>query len=837
MLKKITAVFSALLIFVTSFTAMPTMSALADVLKSPVLEYNFDSDGSDEPTLYGNAQYIYDKQMQSYVLSLDGEDGSYAELPQGFFDNMDTLTVSMNIKPQTDSGNFFTFTFGQDSTLYNFLRIRDSEIRNAITVNSYSNEQEVKANKAKTDCWMNLVLVIDETVSRIYVNGELAAENTNTGITVSDLGTDLISYIGKSFYDDSYYKGCFEDFKVYDYALSDEEISSEFDAQIELFDLLYDVTVGTTLDEVEGNYGTDEHTAVSAEIDENNEINSYVKYTANIEYIPVTFDVLADEAVIKVDGNDFENGSRLDLSSSKTVTISYGSSTEEYTLNTPQFANNAVLPGQYADPDIDYFDGKYWICPTTDGYSGWSGTEFHLWSSTDMIDWTDEGVILDVASDDPGVNSNGIQVATSEWSDGSAWAPTIEKKNDKYYFYYCGNIKSEYTSIYGEGKAIGVAVADSPEGPYVASDEPLIYPSLMSSKLSDFSGQVIDPSIFTDDDGTSYIFFGNGSAAYSKLSDDMLSLSGTMRLIENLTDFRESIVVFKKESTYYFTWSCDDTGSEDYHVNYGTASRIAPIISSSKTFSYVSYKGTLLSKDTDSDILGTGHQSILYLSDIDKCYIAYGRFYTPLGQVGANYGYHRETCIDEVTFGSSNTLNTTTPTMEGITGLCPDGHETTVEYTYPTCTQDGYITITCSGGEYTNIITAEKATDFAAYGHSYVKTVIEETCTEDGSTVYTCSRCGDEYSTDFVSAVGHMFVYDDTDDTCFRYVCENCNEVEEKTAQELTAMWDVKYINSVPHSTAIDDSSYFELHKDGIINAKDYSVLEKKGSLIVTKTE
>ncbi|MCD7797314.1 MAG: family 43 glycosylhydrolase [Clostridiales bacterium] len=390
-----------------------------------------------------------------------------------------------------------------------------------------------------------------------------------------------------------------------------------------------------------------------------------------------------------------------------------------------------------------------------------------------------------MASDDPGLNSNGIQIASSEWSDGSAWAPSIEKKNGKYYFYYCGNVKEEYTSVYGEGKAIGVAVADSPTGPYTASDAPIVYLSMMSSYLSDFSGQVIDPSVFTDDDGTSYLFFGNGSAAYAVLSDDMLSVStSTLRLISILTDFRESIVVFKVDSTYYFTWSCDDTGSEDYHVNYGTATRITPLISSNKTFSYVSYKGTLIEKDTDSDILGTGHQPILYRSDIGKCYITYGRFYTPLGQVGGNYSYHRETCIGEVTVGSSSL--TATATQEGITGLCPDGHETTIEYTYPTCAEDGYITISCSGGEYANVITADKATEFAAYGHTYAQTVIEAGCEEDGFTVYTCTRCGDTYSMDYINATGHMFVYDETEESCFKYTCSNCGEVQEKQRKSFT---------------------------------------------------
>ena len=122
--------------------------------------------------------------------------------------------------------------------------------------------------------------------------------------------------------------------------------------------------------------------------------------------------------------------------------------------------NNSILPGQYADPDIDYFDGKFWIFPTTDGYPGWSGTLFHAWSSEDMVSWTDEGVIMELANDNPGLNEKGIQIASSDWAvRGSAWAPAIEKKNGRYYFYYCGK-DSNGTS------QIGVAAADKPEGPY-----------------------------------------------------------------------------------------------------------------------------------------------------------------------------------------------------------------------------------------------------------------------------------------------------------------------------------------------------------------------------------
>lgn len=111
-----------------------------------------------------------------------------------------------------------------------------------------------------------------------------------------------------------------------------------------------------------------------------------------------------DAASLKLDGVDFVNGSSVDLSKDRTLTITRDGKDEEWTVKTPVISNNPVLPGQYADPDIDYFDGKFWIFPTTDGYPSWSGTVFHAFSSENMVDWTDEGIIMELANSNPGVN-------------------------------------------------------------------------------------------------------------------------------------------------------------------------------------------------------------------------------------------------------------------------------------------------------------------------------------------------------------------------------------------------------------------------------------------------
>lgn len=634
--------------------------------EEPVLEYTFESiegnvikdtatgnDTADDGSMFGNAKVVYDEERGSNVLQLDGSSDTYGQLPTGFFDGRDKMTISMDVKSEMSSGAFFTFTYGKNNTVYDFLRIRGTEVRNAITTNSYGSEQEVKGAGASTGTWQKVDIVIDGTNMKLYVDGALLSENENIGITTSAMGTGIISYLGKSFYNDPYFKGSFDNFKVYNRALSAQEIE---DAALsdENVSLLKEVQVGTVPDDPSNTMGTDYHTAVTTKLDNANKvITSYIRKNADLKAVPVDFRVLGSNTEIKVNGEVFTDGTEIDLSKDAEVVLTNGSRTETWTLKTPQIANNPVLPGQYADPDIDYMDGKYWMYTTTDGYSGWSGTVFHAWSSEDLVNWTDEGVIMDLANDNPGFNEKGIQIASSDWAVGSAWAPSIEEKDGKYYFYYCGK-GTNGTS------AIGVAVADDPAGPYTDKGEALMTVD-MCRAAGVSMGQAIDPSIFTDDDGTSYLLFGNGSAAIAELNDDMMSIKeGTIRQINGVTDFRESVVVTKRDGVYHFTWSCDDTGSPNYHVNYGTADSLE---GSSVN---VDYKYTLLQKDEENDMLGTAHQSILYFPETDECYIAYHRFYTPLGIYTDGLGYHRETCIDQVTFDENGLMQPLEPTMEGV---------------------------------------------------------------------------------------------------------------------------------------------------------------------------
>lgn len=303
---------------------------------------------------------------------------------------------------------------------------------------------------------------------------------------------------------------------------------------------------------------------------------------------------------------------------------------------TPVNHNNPLLSGYYADPEVMYSNKtkKYYIYPTSDGFKGWSGTYFRTFSSSDLKTWKDEGVILDLNED-------------VTWADRNAWAPCIEEKKMKgqyKYFYY-----------FTAAQKIGVAVADDPAGPFIDSGKPLIDFKPDGVK----GGQEIDPDVFTDPkSGKSYLFWGNGYCAVAELNSDMVSIKkNTIKVITPDKTFREGIYIIYRKGIYYFFWSEDDTRSPNYRVRYGTSkSPLGPIS--------VPENNLILSKNEDSGIYATGHNSILQIPGKDEWYIVYHRFKRPEGiHMGREAGYHREVCMDKLEFNEDGSIQVVKPTL------------------------------------------------------------------------------------------------------------------------------------------------------------------------------
>ena len=321
------------------------------------------------------------------------------------------------------------------------------------------------------------------------------------------------------------------------------------------------------------------------------------------------------------------SGTRRDFRTPQKYTVTAADGTKRTWTVEAVRTRSPILPGLNADPDVHYLNGRYWIYPTTDGFQGWSGTKFKAYSSKDLVNWKDHGVILDLGPD-------------VSWADNNAWAPAIAERDGKYYFYFCAE------------QQIGVAVADSPAGPFKdALGKPLV------AKGGSLKGQMIDPAVFTDDDGQAYLYWGNGHGYVVPLNADMVSFDASK--VKDITpdNFREGSFVIKRKGMYYFMWSEDDTRSENYHVAYATGP--SPLGPWTK-------RGTILQKRPEYGILATGHHSVVNTPGTDDWYMVYHRFALNGPGLPGGDGMHRETTVDRMEFAADGTIKPVVPTLEGI---------------------------------------------------------------------------------------------------------------------------------------------------------------------------
>lgn len=133
--------------------------------------------------------------------------------------------------------------------------------------------------------------------------------------------------------------------------------------------------------------------------------------------------------------------------------------------------------------------------------------EWRVYSTTDMVNWTDHG--------------SPLAIEDFEWADDRAWAPQCIERDGKFYFYV--PLHSKLTNA----MAIGVAVGDTPVGPFRdAIGRPLV----------DGSWDYIDPTVFIDDDGQAYLYWGNPEIYYVKLNKDMVSFDGEVCKVEQTVE-------------------------------------------------------------------------------------------------------------------------------------------------------------------------------------------------------------------------------------------------------------------------------------------------------------
>ncbi len=307
------------------------------------------------------------------------------------------------------------------------------------------------------------------------------------------------------------------------------------------------------------------------------------------------------------------------------------------------FAQNPLIRDQFtADPTARVFEGKIYLYPSHDipaqpgkGRAAWFVMEdYHVFSSENLVDWTDHGVIVHQERV-PWTNPTGYAM----------WAPDCVCKDGKYYFYFPAPAKPGTAGGRGRGgggSRIGVAIADRPFGPFKPEAQP----------IAGVGG--IDPCVFIDKDGAAYLYTAGGRISVSKLKSNMVELDSRPQTIANLPNagLIEGPFVFERNGIYYLTYphAQPQPGRQNppERLEYATASSpLGPF----------TQKGVIM--DESPSGCWTNHHSIVqykgqwYLFYHDK-------------DLSPSFDKNRSVRADYLSFNDDGTIKKVIPTLRGV---------------------------------------------------------------------------------------------------------------------------------------------------------------------------
>lgn len=259
-----------------------------------------------------------------------------------------------------------------------------------------------------------------------------------------------------------------------------------------------------------------------------------------------------------------------------------------------------------APPKVERYQMHDWLC----------------YSSTNMVDWVE--------------HPSPLSVKAFTWAKDDAWASQVIERNGKFYWY----VAVEHATIHG--KAVGVAVSDSPTGPFVDARGSALISNDMTTATK-ITWDDIDPTVWIDDDGQAYLFWGNTKCYYAKLKENMTELDGPIQVID-LPNYTEAPWVHKHGNLYYLSYA---TGFPE-KTAYATSKRITG------PWMYRGLVGELAGNSN------TAHHAIIEFHG-QSYFIYHNGGLQPNGS-----SYHRSVCIDYLYYNPDGSIKRVVQTTEGV---------------------------------------------------------------------------------------------------------------------------------------------------------------------------
>lgn len=296
-------------------------------------------------------------------------------------------------------------------------------------------------------------------------------------------------------------------------------------------------------------------------------------------------------------------------------------------------------PGALVDNDGTlYIYAGHDICPVPDNY--YKIDEWTVLSSKDLKTWHEYTVPL--------------RATDFEWAQGEAWASQVIRKGDKYYWY----VTVEHKHVDGKGgKGIGVAVSDSPVGPFKDARGSALVTNNMTTAYTSISWDDIDPTALVDDDGTAYIIWGNTQCYIAKLKDNMIELDEEIKTIRingintpadpqpGAPQYTEAPWIHKYKGKYYLSFAMEFPEKIGYAV-------------SDNIYGPYEFKGII------NELAGncnTNHQAIVKKDG--KWLFIYHNGGAADGKGGS---FRRSVCIDEMKYDKKGNIVPIVMTTKGI---------------------------------------------------------------------------------------------------------------------------------------------------------------------------
>lgn len=290
---------------------------------------------------------------------------------------------------------------------------------------------------------------------------------------------------------------------------------------------------------------------------------------------------------------------------------------------------NPIITDKYtADPAaMVYGDSVYLYTGHDEAPKERNRYEMHEWlcySTADMVHWVE--------------HPSPLNTKAFAWAKDDAWASQVIRRNGKFYWY----VAISHGTIHG--KSIGVAVSDSPTGPfYDALGKALITNDLTTDVK--ISWDDIDPTVIIDDDDQAYLFWGNTQCYYAKLKENMIELDGPIMKVD-LPEYTEAPWIDKRNGWYYLSYASQFPEKIVYAMSR-------------------SIKGPWVYKGILNEIAGnsnTNHQAIIDFKG--KSYFIYHN-----GSINPDGGsFRRSVCVDYLYYNKDGTMKRVIMTTEGVSG-------------------------------------------------------------------------------------------------------------------------------------------------------------------------